>query len=38
MLQTNPTIEEDPKMQGSEVGYNSKITMYSGNGVHVKIA
>jgi hypothetical protein len=38
MLQTYPAIEEDPKMQGSEVRYDSKITMYSGNGVHVKIA
>ncbi|KAA8893840.1 putative cytochrome P450 alkane hydroxylase [Sphaerosporella brunnea] len=37
MLQTFAVLEEDPKVVGQPVTFDAKITMYSGNGVGVRL-
>jgi hypothetical protein len=37
LLQVYATLEEDPKVVGLGVKYDTKITMYSGRGVNVRL-
>jgi len=38
LLQTYDVLEEDPEFIGLDIKYDTKITMSSGRGVHIKLA